>query len=394
MTKILEEARAELAAMKTSGASRVELSLHACKRLFFDHGIRPTVTNVRDLTLTGSASDIPRDIDAFWERVRQVSQVRVGVGRLPESLELAAGDLLTSLYQSAVHLARDEFQAEREAMQLTVQAAEQARLSAEAKARTAEGLAERAVDKAGELMHRRLSQHAEMGTQAEAARVELAYLQSTVAQLKDEKNELLKRMAGKEAELTQAREAIGRLQDDLQSNAEHYAEQIKDAMAEAERRIRPLLIELDGLRQVAANYQDSVKTAATREFDYIQQLSVAKGRNDTLTTQVDRMSGELGELHRELGVARRQGAMPEAVGKLLATLVTSGRLAGAELDAVASSAGSFLQNPARCPACGEGEPELIEAGGEFEFSCDECGHQSGLAPSRVHALAAFLRTSG
>ena len=57
--------RDELETLRANGARRQELSLHACKRLFFDLGIRPSMAAVRDLTQTGSASDIPKDIDQF-----------------------------------------------------------------------------------------------------------------------------------------------------------------------------------------------------------------------------------------------------------------------------------------------------------------------------------------
>lgn len=63
--------REELDAMRSRGSRRQELSLHACKRLFFDLGVRPSMAAVRDLTQTGSASDIPKDIDHFWERIRK-----------------------------------------------------------------------------------------------------------------------------------------------------------------------------------------------------------------------------------------------------------------------------------------------------------------------------------
>ena len=67
--------REELETMRAEGVRRQDLSLHACKRLFFDLGIRPSMAAVRDLTQTGSASDIPKDIDHFWERIRSVSRV-------------------------------------------------------------------------------------------------------------------------------------------------------------------------------------------------------------------------------------------------------------------------------------------------------------------------------
>src|ERR1700741_2252744 len=69
--------RHELESMKANGAHRRELSLHACKRLFFDLGVRPSMATVRELTQTGSASDIPKDIDHFWERIRDASKARI-----------------------------------------------------------------------------------------------------------------------------------------------------------------------------------------------------------------------------------------------------------------------------------------------------------------------------
>jgi len=77
--------RKELDTLRANGARRQELSLHACKRLFFDLGIRPSMAAVRDLTQTGSASDIPKDIDSFWERIRSASRVRVGAGVIPKA---------------------------------------------------------------------------------------------------------------------------------------------------------------------------------------------------------------------------------------------------------------------------------------------------------------------
>ena len=74
LDEIRQAIRDELESLRANGARRQELSLHACKRLFFDLGVRPSAANVRDLTQTGSASDIPKDIDHFWERIRSASK--------------------------------------------------------------------------------------------------------------------------------------------------------------------------------------------------------------------------------------------------------------------------------------------------------------------------------
>src|SRR5262249_30298033 len=106
--------RSELDTLRANGARRQELSLHACKRLFFDLGIRPSMAAVRDLTQTGSASDIPKDIDGFWERIRSASRVRVGAGAIPKALEERAGELLGALFEDALIQARASLDEERQ----------------------------------------------------------------------------------------------------------------------------------------------------------------------------------------------------------------------------------------------------------------------------------------
>src|ERR1700732_1002075 len=123
--------RTELATMRTNGARRQDLSLHACKRLFFDLGIRPSMAAVRDLTQTGSASDIPKDIDSFWERIRMASKVRVGTGAIPKTLEDKAGELLGALFEEAIAHANGTLADERRDAQAAIDAAEQRAREAE-----------------------------------------------------------------------------------------------------------------------------------------------------------------------------------------------------------------------------------------------------------------------
>ncbi len=115
--------RTELAAMRTNGARRQDLSQHACKRLFFDFGIRPSMATVRDLTLTGSASDIPKDIDTFWARIRSASRVRIEGGAIPEGLQERAGELLGQLFQEAQEFAIRSLEDERHAAKDDIDAA-------------------------------------------------------------------------------------------------------------------------------------------------------------------------------------------------------------------------------------------------------------------------------
>src|ERR1700738_1041703 len=110
--------RHELESMKASGIHRRELSLHACKRLFFDLGVRPSMATVRELTQTGSASDIPKDIDHFWERIRDASKARIGAGAIPPALEEKAGELLGELFRHALTQAHETLAMERHEMRV------------------------------------------------------------------------------------------------------------------------------------------------------------------------------------------------------------------------------------------------------------------------------------
>src|ERR1700742_233935 len=97
-----EAIRREIDELKRAGGRRRELSLHACRRLFLDYAVKPSVVTVRELTGVGSAGDIPKDIDAFWETLRQNAAPRAGVGAIPAELEQTAGTLLADLYRSAI----------------------------------------------------------------------------------------------------------------------------------------------------------------------------------------------------------------------------------------------------------------------------------------------------
>src|ERR1700743_853464 len=121
-----EAIRREIAELKRAGGRRRELSLHACERLFVDHAVRPSVANVRELTGVGSAGDIPKDIDAFWERLRQVASARAGVGAIPAELKQAAGGLLGELYRSALDTARFQLDADRRALEAARDASDEA----------------------------------------------------------------------------------------------------------------------------------------------------------------------------------------------------------------------------------------------------------------------------
>jgi chromosome segregation ATPase len=382
--------RQELESMRESGARRQELSLHACKRLFFDLGIRPSMAGVRDLTQTGSASDIPKDIDTFWERIRCVSRVRVGGGTIPKVLEERAGELLGALFEEAITHARATLNDEREEIQTLISAAERETREAEIRRQASEEAISRSDARADAAWDRVRALEAELATANTHESVHQDSLQSSVRRLDAENETLRKRLEAEQSTNAALRDRIDALHIELRQSTEHYAQQIKDAVAEAERRVKPMLVELDSLRNMAATYQSGVRDASRKEFEFIQQIAAAKARGDRLDAQLREQSDELDTLTKEVATLRAQQDVDPAVASLLSALANSGRLSSEEMATIGTVADGYVSLPSRCPKCEEGEPELSEVDQRYELQCPECEHSSGPGYSRLEAVSRFL----
>jgi myosin heavy subunit len=382
--------RNELESLRANGARRQELSLHACKRLFFDLGIRPSMAAVRDLTQTGSASDIPKDIDHFWERIRTVSRVKVGAGAIPKALEDRAGELLGALFEEAIGHARSTLDSERDEIQAQITAADQRAREAEIRRDVSEEAIKRSELKADAAWERVRVLENELSSMTTHGTAHQEGLQATVRRLDGENETLRQRLDTEQATNAALRDRIDALHVELRQSTEHYAQQIKDAVAEAERRVKPMLVELDSLRSMAATYQSGVRDASRKEFEFIQQIATAKARGDRLDAQLREQSDEVDVLTKEVAMLRGQQGIDQAIAGLLCSLVEAGRLTADELTAIGTAADGHVTLPLRCPKCEEGEPELSQVDHRFELQCPECDHSSGPGESRLEAVSRFL----
>jgi hypothetical protein len=389
LDEIRQSIRDELTTLRTAGARRQELSLHACKRLFFDLGIRPSAANVRDLTQTGSASDIPKDIDHFWERIRSASRVRLDGAAIPKALEDKAGSLLGALYEEALKSARHSLDQEREEAQDATAAAEQRCRDAEIRQETLKA----ALDKS----EARIEQLQARLTDAEILRASVSTqdsaqqdsLHGSVQRLESDNSRLNQRLEAEQTQNAALRERIDTLHAELRERTEHYAQQIKDAVAEAERRVKPMLVELDSLRSMAATYQAGLRDVNRKEFDFLQQLSAAKARADRLDEQLRSQGDELAALVKEADALRANPGMPPELAGLMLRLAETGQLDSAMFSAIGTSLDTQVALPARCPKCEDGEPELSRNDDGYELLCPECDHASGPTASRFEAITRF-----
>jgi len=385
-----EAIRRELDSMRQDGARRQELSLHACKRLFFDLGVRPSMAAVRDLTQTGSASDIPKDIDGFWERIRQASRVRVGAGAIPKTLEERAGELLGTLYQEALAEARTSLDEERAEMRASIAAAHQETHDGKIRHEAAEQAIARSEARADAVWERVRALEAQLAAASTHGSAHHESLQASVRRLDAENETLQKRIEAEQSTNAALRDRIDALHQELRESTEHYAQQIKDAVSEAERRVKPMLVELDSLRSMAATYQSGVRDASRKEFDFIQQLAAAKARGDRLDAQLREQSDELDAMTRQVAALRAQQGIDPSVASLMFALASAGRLSADELASIGTAIDGHVVLPAHCPKCEAGEPELSQVDHHYELSCPECEHSSGTGASRLEAVARFL----
>ncbi len=385
--------RQELDDLRKNGARRQELSLHACKRLFFDLGIRPSMATVRDLTQTGSASDIPKDIELFWQRIRQASRVRIGGGAIPSTLEERAGELLGALYETALGEARNELDQQRVEIEEARTNADQSVRDAEIRRAATDELMQRSEARADSAWARVSELEAQLAAVNAQDAAHQGGLQITVQRLDAENESLRKRIETEQTTNAALRDRIDALHEDMRTSTEHYAQQIKDALAEAERRVKPMLVELDSLRTTASTWQSAQREASRKEFDFIQQLATAKARGDRLDAQLRERSDEIDALTREVASLRGQQGVDSAVASVLCELAAAGRLRDDELERIGATVDGHVVLPARCPKCNDGEPELSQVDHRYELSCPECEHSSGLGNSRLQALKRFMAAS-
>lgn len=382
--------RKELAQLRKNGAHRQELSLHACKRLFFDFGVRPSMSTVRDLTQTGSASDIPKDIDLFWQHLRTTSKTRIAAGAIPVELEEKAGALFGQMFDMALAQAHQMLEHEREKIQKMQQEADRSAHDADIRRIAVNEMLQRSEAR----METALNQARELETQLTVNAAQHVLQQNQLAdhvqQLEAKNSTLQKHLNTEQASNAVLHGRIDTLHENLRSSTEHYAQQIKDAMAQAERRVKPMLVELDSLRSQASAWQTSQRDMERREFDLLGQLTAARTRNDQLDAVLRERMDEVEALTRQIDTFRTRQAVHPVVTEVLCSLAASGRFRDEDFESIGTLLDDQVTLPSHCPHCGASEPDLSLAGHEYEISCPACSYSSGPCPSRLKAVAHFI----
>lgn len=370
----LDLLRNEIAQLKADGARRNALSAHACAYLFYQVGVRPTVANVREITGAGSAGDIARDIEAFWQQVRQRGQL--AADGVPPGLQHRAGELVSGLYGAALAEARG-------AQAMRLMAAEQAAQQALAR----QNALEEEVD---DLRRRCAEQAAQLSVRARDETIDGTVRHMLEQYAAGDRADLLARLESAEANNRTLRAQVEALQTEMTARATDYAAQLKDALSAAEARVRPLLVELDDLRQRVAAADRAAREAPRREFEWMQQLSQARAQVIEAQRQAEHAHAELARVQQAASVAST-AELPPALGRLVINLIQQGVIAAEDVQALGVMFDGLIDAEIACPQCAAQETDLATLNGHVELACTACGHQSGMHASRALALAHFVR---
>lgn len=78
-----------------------DLYREVCVLLFFRYGITPTANKLYQYVRRGSMSAPADALNKFWSELREKSRIRIERNDIPESISLAAGDFVATLWNEA-----------------------------------------------------------------------------------------------------------------------------------------------------------------------------------------------------------------------------------------------------------------------------------------------------
>lgn len=91
-----------------------DLYREVCVLLFFRYGMTPTANKLYQLVRKGSMTAPAEALSKFWEDLREKSRVRIEHPDLPEVLKVAAGQLAATLWENAQALANESLESYRD----------------------------------------------------------------------------------------------------------------------------------------------------------------------------------------------------------------------------------------------------------------------------------------
>lgn len=257
--------------------------------LLFRLGERPTANRVLQLTRRGSMNTINDEIGKWWDDVRSRLSSRLVNPKVPAALLEKQGELIGSMWDTAIAQAQEELEADRAEMESRAVEANIAREAAESMAREQEERA-RETQARLEVIQQALASER---TAREAAGVEAAQWRERAEKLGNEleeaRSDFTTRMDRARTEFTTEIEAQRRA-------AETAANQHEETR-------KHILLELDGIRTRNTELRGSLQKAETTVGQLRENEADLHRQAADQATIITRLTGETAALSAKLEAA-------------------------------------------------------------------------------------------
>lgn len=261
------------------------LTLEVCRLLFYRYGEAPNANRVYNLTRKGSLTTITEQVAAFWQGLREQTQVRIPCPGLAEAAADQLGSFLSGLIQDIETRLDSQLDAHREAARDEVR-----------NARLAAKQAEAHLEAAGtQARQQKLELEAQLSTaagQLAAAQQELAGERATSAHLRTEAEVWTGRTAEAQAQLRQAQDMFTR---EVASLRQALATADVRADGAEQRALERIEEERGHQRKLAARCTQAEQQAVTQA----RKAEALSGQVLTLTGESAMLRGRLAGLEEE-----------------------------------------------------------------------------------------------
>lgn len=284
--------QAEIEALRAQHPETQDLYREVCVLLFFRYGLTPTANKLYQLVRKGSMSAPAEALARFWETLREKSRVRIEHPDLPQQLQGAAGEMVSTLWQQAQAAAQHSLAQLREEARVAVMAAEGLAQSAGARADAAEAV---------------------LGVTRDELRATLVRLSELQGELARAQGEVTAQQRQVDAAVLQRRELQAALNAAQESFTRELEHQRATARAVEERHageMKRVLLDVDRERANAGKVQQQVEqmrreTAGQAEA-HRQELLERQQQLDALRQRNGELEGRAAELLDQRDVQARE----------------------------------------------------------------------------------------
>ena len=288
----------EIDVLKPQFPDTKDIYREVCVLLFFRYGITPTANKLYQYVRRGSMSAPAEALNKFWLELRDKSRVRIERPDIPENIAVAAGDLISLLWNEAQNAAQAGFS------QLIAKASDEVLLYKGESEISREDLSkiQLTLHETEENLKIAIQRASEMEKLNVVDTSTLVAQEKSLKTLQIEKNELSSSMVNMKASFSKD---ITVISQSLNMAEERYTGLEKKS-----------LLELDNLRQqvkkLDKQLSESRNKSASDQSLFIKSLSKHQSVISELNEKTGILTGIVSELKKQLKLAERKIARYES----------------------------------------------------------------------------------